>query len=187
MRLEPATPADVPALHALIERAYRGETARGGWSHEADLLTGPRTNPRELRELLADPVRHLLIWHDGAALRSCVLLWEKGDGLVYLGMLTVDPALQGCGMGKTLLAAAEGFARDPLGASRMEMQVFSRRRELVSFYERRGYHPTGERRPFPYDQAPQAGALFDDLEFVVLEKALAPLPREPEGAVGEAD
>lgn len=40
MRLEAATKADLPDLHALIERAYRGETARGGWSHEADLLTG---------------------------------------------------------------------------------------------------------------------------------------------------
>jgi GNAT superfamily N-acetyltransferase len=75
-------------------------------------------------------------------------------------------------MGKTLLAAAEAHARETLGAGRMEMQVFSRRRELLSFYERRGYRPTGERRPFPYSDWPAAGALYDDLEFVVLEKAL---------------
>jgi hypothetical protein len=52
------------------------------------------------------------------------------------------------------------------------MQVFSRRRELLSFYERRGYRSTGERRPFPYAEWPRAGALIDDLEFVVLEKVL---------------
>ena len=35
-----ATASDVAALHPLIERAYRGETARAGWTHEADLLSG---------------------------------------------------------------------------------------------------------------------------------------------------
>ena len=172
MQLEEATAADVPVLRALIERAYRGDTARAGWSHEADLLTGPRTSEEELAELVADPVRHLLCWREGDRLRACVLLWEKGEGLVYLGMLTVDPALQGEDLGKRLLATAEEHARTVLGAARMEMQVFSRRRELLAFYDRRGFRPTGERRPFPYAEWPQAGALFEDLEFVVLEKPL---------------
>lgn len=172
MKLEPATPADVPALHALVERAYRGDTARAGWSHEADLLTGPRTSEEELAGFIEDPSRQLLVWREHGVIRACVLLWDRGEGLAYLGMLTVDPALQGDGLGKRLLAAAEGYARSAMRASRMEMQVFSRRRELLSFYERRGYQPTGERRPFPYEQWPQAGALFEDLEFVVLEKKL---------------
>jgi ribosomal protein S18 acetylase RimI-like enzyme len=171
MQLEPATDADISELHALVERAYRGETARAGWSHEADLLTGPRTSKDELRSFLADG-DSLLVWRDGGAIRACVRLVPKADGLVYLGMLTVDPALQGDGLGKRLLAAAEAFASDALGADRMEMQVFSRRRELLAFYDRRGFRPTGERRPFPYAEWPQAGALFEDLEFVVLEKAL---------------
>ena len=171
MRLEPATGADLPDLHALVERAYRGETARGGWSHEADLLTGPRTSVAELQSFF-DAGDRLLLWRDAGDLRACVRLVPLGNKLVYLGMLTVDPALQGGGLGKRLLAAAEDYARDELGAERMEMQVFSRRRELLAFYERRGYRPTGERRPFPYDEWPAAGALYDDLDFVVLEKAL---------------
>jgi GNAT superfamily N-acetyltransferase len=173
MMLEEALPGDVETLRDLVERAYRGDTARQGWSHEADLLSGPRTSVAELQAILADPARHLLVCRDDdGAVRCCVLLWEKGEGLVYLGMLTIDPALQGTGRGKRLLAAAEDWARDNLGADRMEMQVFSRRRELLAFYERRGYRPTGERRPFPYEEAPEAGALFDDLEFLVLEKPL---------------
>lgn len=171
MKLEPAGFDDLPALHALVERAYRGETARAGWSHEADLLTGPRTNVEELRSFL-DAGESLLVWREGEVIKACVRLVKLGDGLAYLGMLTVDPALQGDGLGKRLLAAAEDYARQHLGAARMEMQVFSRRRELLSFYERRGYRPTGERRPFPYGEWPDAGALHDDLEFVVLEKAL---------------
>jgi ribosomal protein S18 acetylase RimI-like enzyme len=172
MRLEPVTAADLPDVHALIERAYRGDSARAGWSHEADLLAGPRTSQTELAGLLTDPARHLLCWRTGGTIRASVLLAEKGGGLVYLGMLTVDPALQAQGIGKELLASAESFAQGELKAERIEMQVFSRRRELLAFYERRGYRPTGERRPFPYDEVPNAGALHDDLEFVVLEKVL---------------
>ncbi|GLR47587.1 GNAT family N-acetyltransferase [Sphingomonas astaxanthinifaciens] len=173
MTLEEARTEDLPTLHALVERAYRGDTARQGWSHEADLLSGPRTSVAELQAILDDPARHLLVCRDeDGAVRCCVLLWEKDDGLVYLGMLTIDPALQGTGRGKRLLAAAEQWAREHLGANRMEMQVFDRRRELLAFYDRRGYRPTGERRPFPYAEAPDAGALYDDLEFVVLEKPL---------------
>lgn len=171
MRLEPATSADLPLLHALVERAYRGDTARGGWSHEADLLTGPRTSVAELQSFL-DAGDSLLVWRDAGAIRACVRLVPLREGLVYLGMLTVDPGLQGEGLGKRLLAAAEDYARRELDAARIEMQVFTRRRELLSFYDRRGYRPTGERRPFPYGDWPQSGALFEDLEFVVLEKAL---------------
>nr|WP_314446280.1 GNAT family N-acetyltransferase [uncultured Sphingomonas sp.] len=171
MRLERATSSDLPALHALVERAYRGETARAGWSHEADLLTGDRTSVAELQSYL-DAGEHILIWRNGGTIRACVRLVQLSHDLVYLGMLTVDPALQGEGLGKRLLAAAEAYARDALGASRMEMQVFSRRRELLSFYDRRGYRPTGERRPFPYAEWPDAGAQYDDLEFTVLEKPL---------------
>lgn len=171
MRLERATSADLPTLHALVERAYRGETARAGWSHEADLLTGDRTSVAELQSFL-DAGESLMLWRDAGTIRACVRLVQLGPDLAYLGMLTIDPASQGEGLGKRLLAAAEAYVRDELGAERMEMQVFSRRRELISFYERRGYHPTGERRPFPYDEAPNAGAQFDDLEFTVLEKRL---------------
>jgi ribosomal protein S18 acetylase RimI-like enzyme len=171
MKLSAATSADLPALHALVERAYRGETARAGWSHEADLLTGDRTSVAELQSFL-DAGDYLLVWRDGGTIRACVRLVQLGTELVYLGMLTVDPGSQGEGLGKRLLAEAESFAREELGAARMEMQVFTRRRELLSFYERRGYGPTGERRPFPYAEWPRAGALFDDLEFVVLEKPL---------------
>ena len=33
-----ATPADAPALKDLLEAAYRGDSARAGWNHEADIL-----------------------------------------------------------------------------------------------------------------------------------------------------
>ena len=40
--------ADLPAIHALIECAYRGDSARAGWTHESDLLSEDRTSLDEL-------------------------------------------------------------------------------------------------------------------------------------------
>ncbi|HVL42444.1 MAG TPA: GNAT family N-acetyltransferase, partial [Brevundimonas sp.] len=50
-----AVAADIPALHLLIESAYRGEASRAGWTTEADLLDGQRTDPEGLADILADP------------------------------------------------------------------------------------------------------------------------------------
>jgi ribosomal protein S18 acetylase RimI-like enzyme len=171
MHLEPATAADVPALHALVESAYRGDSARRGWSHEADLLDGQRTDQASLAAMVADPAQHLLVFRDNDRLRACVALTDKGHGLAYLGMLTVDPKRQSGGLGKLILAAAEDHAAG-FGATRIEMTVIAQRRELVAWYERRGYRGTGERRPFPADDPRFGLPRRDDLEFVVLEKRL---------------
>ena len=165
MKLRDATGDDLPELHALIESAYRGDSARAGWSHEADLLDGERTDVAELRALLANPAQRLLLFDDGERPACCVALTHKGGGLVYLGLLTVDPGQQASGLGRMMLAAAEDHARDELGAKRMEMTVIGLRAELIAWYERRGYAATGERRPFPIEG-------HDELEFVVLEKSL---------------
>lgn len=171
MRLEEATAADLPALERLVEGAYRGDSARAGWSHEADLVGGRRTDADELGAMLASPAQHILLLRGGDALSACAALTDKGDGLVYLGMLTVEPAQQAGGTGRAVLAGAEDFARDRLGARTMEMQVIAQRPELIAWYERRGYAPTGETRPFPYDEARYAPQR-DDLAFIVLEKRL---------------
>jgi hypothetical protein len=52
------------------------------------------------------------------------------------------------------------------------MQVISLRDELIAWYERHGYHNTGERRPF--DGPLKFGVPRQDLEFVILEKVLGP-------------
>jgi hypothetical protein len=49
-----AVAADVEAIHALVERVYRGPEARAGWTSEADLLSQPRTSLAEVAGLIAD-------------------------------------------------------------------------------------------------------------------------------------
>ena len=161
-----ATLADVATLHPLIERAYRGETAKAGWTHEADLLFDTRTSAEELSALIADPDRVILLAHKDGALIGCVQVARVGDDRTYLGMLTVEPTLQASGLGRRLLAAAETEAVARYAARRMEMTVIHRRAELIAWYQRRGYAPTGETRPFPVDPP------RPELEFVVLEKGL---------------
>lgn len=144
-----ATRADLPALHPVIERAYRGETARGGWTHEADLIAGARTDLATLAAIVDDPAQRLLVARRNGATIGCVEVTDKGEGLSYLGLLCIDPALQTGGFGKQLVAAAEQTARDVFGATRMEMTVIDIRRRLIEFYERRGYRISGEKRDFP--------------------------------------
>jgi ribosomal protein S18 acetylase RimI-like enzyme len=121
--------------------------------------------------MIEDPAQHLLLLRRGRRVEACVAVTAKGGGLIYFGMVTVDPQLQAQGIGKAVLGGAERFALSELGASRAEMTVIEQRQELIAWYQRRGYQLTGERRPFPDDPRfglPKRG----DLEFVVLEKEL---------------
>ncbi len=166
MLIRPAAAADVPALHALIERAYRGEASRAGWTHEADYLTGPRTTAATVAAIVADPAATMLVAIDGERLAACVQVTDCGDGLAYMGLLAVEPTGQAGGTGRAMIAAAEEVAR-AFGARRIEMTVVDRRATLIAYYERRGYALTGETRPFPAELLEGA-----PLAFVVLAKSL---------------
>lgn len=166
-----ATPADIPALHALIESAYRGESATRGWSHEADLLGGQRTDEDALADIIADPAQTILLAEAEGAPVGCVCVADRGERGGYLGMLTVRPDLQAAGLGRRLLDAAEAHARG-FGARTMEMTVIHRRADLIAWYLRRGYVDTGRTAPFPLDDPRFGLPKTRDLHFVVLAKTL---------------
>ena len=142
-------PAELSALHAVIERAYRGDSARAGWTHEADLLRGPRTSLDVLEGIVADPEQRLLGAWQGGCVVGCVAIANRGGGLAYLGQLCVEPRLQAAGVGRALISAAERTAARSFGSDRIEMTVIDSRAELIAYYVRRGYAVTGERRDFP--------------------------------------
>jgi len=160
-----ATPDDIEALHAHVERAYRGDEARAGWTHEADLLDGQRTSREALAEIIADPRERIVLLKRDGDIAGCVQVADRGGGVAYLGLLAVDPRAQAGGLGRRLIAEAERLAVEVYGATTMEMTVISRRSELIAYYVRRGYAPTGETRPFPIDVSPP-------LELAVLSKPI---------------
>jgi ribosomal protein S18 acetylase RimI-like enzyme len=146
--IRPAAHQDLSRIHPVIERAYRGDAARLGWTHEADLVEGERTDVETLAAIVDDPAAALLIALDGDVPVGCVQVVDRGGGLAYLGLLCVDPGLQAGGYGSRLMRAAEAHAR-AFGASAIEMTVIDRRAELIAWYERHGYARSGETRGFP--------------------------------------
>ena len=156
-----AEPTDVDELVTLINDAYRRE---GGWTTEAHLLAGQRTDAAAVRELLDT----LIVAHEDDVLLGCCALDERG----YFGTFAVRQDTQGKGVGAALLAEAERRAYDA-GLAYVEMTVLAGRDELIAFYVRRGYTPTGGTAPFPYGDERFGKPLTDDLEFVVLRKLLS--------------
>lgn len=165
--------SDIPALHRLIESAYRGEASRAGWTTEADLLGGQRTDAQELGVIIADPDQFLLTAWDGEELVGCVRVLKLSAEAGYFGMLSVRPTRQASGLGRRMVAAAEAAMAERFGVRRVRIQVFPQRQSLVAWYERLGYVPTGETAPFPYDDLRLGLPLRDDLSFIILEKPLA--------------
>jgi GNAT superfamily N-acetyltransferase len=162
--------ADVDAVVALVESAYRGESGRRGWTTESDLLDGRRTNAELVAPLLVSPDDGLILLAivDGN-LRACCHI-ERHDDSAYFGMFAVDPSWQGSGLGKRVLAEAERFARETWHCRAMHMAVIDLRSELIAWYERRGYRRTGEYKAFPYGDERVGIPRRDDLRFEVLIK-----------------
>ncbi|AMJ68159.1 hypothetical protein AXW84_12360 [Hymenobacter sp. PAMC 26628] len=169
--LRPAAAADVPALAALVNNAYRGEASRQAWTTEAHLLDGPRIDEAALHELLGAPGGgFLLAVGPSGQLMGGVYLQAQGPCL-YLGTLAVAPAAQAHGLGRRPLEAAEAQARQQ-GCTHLKITVVSARAELLAWYERRGYVRTGATEPFP--ATTRFGRPRQPLALVVLEKAVVP-------------
>ncbi|MFF1449173.1 GNAT family N-acetyltransferase [Streptomyces sp. NPDC058274] len=166
-----ATDADVDALVALIESAYRGDTSRTGWTTEADILEGQRTDPDGVLAVIKSPESRLLTVERDGSVIACCQLEHRGDH-AYFGMFAVSPALQGAGLGKVIIAEAERHARETWGVMEMHMTVISVRDDLIAWYERRGYRRTGKMTPFPYGDESFGIPQRDDLQFELLVKPL---------------
>jgi ribosomal protein S18 acetylase RimI-like enzyme len=165
---------DVPAVVALVESAYRGEESQAGWTSEAHLIGGQRTDAEMISGVLAATGAHVLLAEEAGALQACCELREpKPAGhAAYFGMFAVRPSVQRSGYGRMVLAEAERIARDEFGATTLEMTVIRQRDALVGWYQRRGYEPTGEVRPFPYGNDRYGEPKVNDLEFAILAKAV---------------
>ena len=165
-----ATWADVPAITRLTNLAYGGgEDGQSdkAWTHEGTLFEGERTHDAEVSANLRTPGNVFLLGMAGERILSSTLLQFSADA-VYIGLLAVEPNMQGSGLGKQVLAECERQARER-GIRRMTMMVISSHRpELVAYYERRGYRLTGRygqfSRPAARELAERIGMKLEWME-----------------------
>jgi ribosomal protein S18 acetylase RimI-like enzyme len=174
----PATVDDVAAVVELVESAYRGESSRAGWTTEADLLNGIRTDAARVQAVIADPRSVLLVAlpaSHGAGeadpIVACCHLRDDG-GRAYFGLFAVRPDAQGGGIGRALINEAQRLAVAQWGAAEIWMTVIRQRRDLIAWYERLGFELTGETQPFPYGDERFGRPRRPDLAFAVLTKPL---------------
>ena len=147
MQITKATIADVTELTQLVNSGYRGESSKKGWTTEAHLLDGTRIDENTMIKYFQDPYITILKYvNDEDKIIGCVYLEVKGERF-YLGMLTVSPLSQANGIGRQLLHQAEIVATE-LNCKSIYMTVIKSRKELIEWYERRGYNATGEIFPF---------------------------------------
>ncbi len=137
------------AVVALVESAYRGEASREGWTTEADLLDGQRTDAAAVAEAVGRPDGTVLVATSGATIVGCCQLVGGPGAAARFAMFAVAPRLQGRSIGDALLAEAERRARAAWGPGALRMEVLAPRSELLAWYGRRGYAADRRDGPLP--------------------------------------
>jgi ribosomal protein S18 acetylase RimI-like enzyme len=124
---------EVDVVRALVEEAYAHYVVRIG------RRPGPMDDDyaARLRDSLVD-----VIGEDGEVLGLVVLI-DEGNALLVENV-AVRPSAQGCGVGRALLAHAEGTAAS-LGRDELRLYTHSLMTENIALYTRLGWHET-ERR-----------------------------------------
>jgi predicted N-acetyltransferase YhbS len=167
---EPAQPKDADQLAQFVNRAYRGEGSKVGWTTEADLLGGQRTDAEDLKSKINPPDELILLLKKDGELYGSVYLKKASKHLAYIGMLAVNPDIQAKGIGREILERSELWVSKVWNIHEMEMTVIEQRVELISYYERRGYQRTGDVCPFPMEDERFGLPKVPFLQMVVLRK-----------------
>lgn len=142
--VEKANFADLAQIEALVEAAYRGESAKIGWTFESDLIDGKRLNDGELEEILGNPNKQLFVMREYNGQILATICIYRNEKTCEFGMFAVNPKLQANGIGKLLLNHAEEYAKSIWGFSIMQLSVIRNRQNLIDYYTRRGYRPSGK-------------------------------------------
>jgi N-acetylglutamate synthase-like GNAT family acetyltransferase len=146
---------DAPALAQLVNRAYEVE---------GFFVDGERTDAAEIERLVRTGGFIVLDRGDGLAGAVYIDPQRDGDG-GYFGMLSVDPSLQGMGLGTRLVRVAEAMC-EAMGARSVRLRIVNLREELGRWYRSLGYREVGTA---PYDHRP----VKQPCHFVEMHKALA--------------
>ncbi len=167
--------SDLLQINQLVNLSYRGEMSKLGWTTEAYILAGQRTDPTLLSEEFNEPKTLFLkaeaVFNNKKMIIGCVKIKKINDEEYYLGMLTCHPQYQNKKIGSKVLNHIEGYLIKNK-VKRIKILVISTRQELISWYERRNYKLTGKTEPFYYQDTRFGIPLKNDLFFVELIKEL---------------
>jgi ribosomal protein S18 acetylase RimI-like enzyme len=130
VRFRVATAADRPQLIPLINAAFSIEK----------FIDGTRTDEEHLAATMEKG--SILVGEDGSGFMLACVYMEFLGSRGYLGMLAVDPAHQGKGLGRIMVEAAEERFRSA-GCEAVDITVLNLRPELPPIYRRLGYVETG--------------------------------------------
>ncbi|HMO55626.1 MAG TPA: GNAT family N-acetyltransferase [Tepidiformaceae bacterium] len=164
-RIGPAEACDAVAINRVVNLAYRVEDF---------FKVGDRTDVREVAEYLFTET-FLVARDEDETIVGAVRVNVEGER-GHFGMLSVDPAQQGTGLGRALIEAAERFCAER-GCTWMDLEVASPRSELPPLYRKFGYEVSGE-APWP-DEA--LDELKTPAHFVVMSKRLTAVLEESHG------
>lgn len=146
--IEEARWSDNEQIVRLVNQAYRPpHDSEQGWTHEGALVAGKRINIDQAHMLFSAASTVLVMRRDQAVV-ACVHIQQHGNDC-HIGMLATLPSMQHQGIGKQMLEVAETMAVQRYHAHYFKMIVLSSRPELLAYYLRRGYQPTGNEFPYP--------------------------------------
>ena len=131
-----AQTADIEALVTLINAAFVVEQIA---------IEGDRVDAGKVRAYME---RGQFLLLEAPSLLGCVYIELRGDH-GYVGLLSVEPALQMRGLGRHLMAAAEQYFREAACIA-VDLRIISARPELLRFYAKLGFSETGI-SPMPAD------------------------------------
>jgi len=92
------------------------------------------------QELQSEEKNVLLGCFDEEVMEGCCMLVQTDPGIVRLRQMAVLSGLQGKGIGRVLMSFAENVARD----RQFQKIIMHARTSTVPFFEKLGYHVTGE-------------------------------------------
>ncbi|KAI1109338.1 acyl-CoA N-acyltransferase [Nemania sp. NC0429] len=173
-----ATVDDAVPLEKLINAAFRNDDTTQVYlsaDHESidvvsvDSLAAKINQPDCAVLAVTDPTTGSIVAHGSVR--------KLDDSRAWFAVLAVDVGCQKQGIGGRVLAWAEQYARRQWGSTRLEFDAVNTRAELIAWYKSKGYTPTGETSPFPYEyHGNWQGVLRDDLCFINLGKEIGETP-----------
>ena len=130
LNIRMATAGDIPAIIPIVNAAFAIES----------FLEGTRTDEERMSAMMEKG--RFLVGEDASGKIVTSLYVEMRGDRAYLGMLAVDPSLQGSGVGRQMANAAEDYCRQR-GAKYLDIVVLSLRPELLPIYRKLGFVETG--------------------------------------------